>query len=45
MIVALSTTAFLFSIALMFKGFLQLLVVIPHGELTQPHPHISLPKP
>lgn len=44
-IVALSTTAFLLSIALTFKGFLQLLVVMPPVELTQPHTPITLPKP
>ncbi len=45
MLVALSTTAFLLSIALMFKGFLQLLFVMPDIELTQIHPPVHLPKP
>ncbi len=44
-IVALSTTAFLLSVALIFKVFLQLLVVIPPREITQPQPHVHIPKP
>ncbi len=38
MITALSTTAFFVSIALIAKGFMQWLVIIPHLDLTPQDP-------
>ena len=47
MVAALFVTAFLLSIALAFKAFLHLLLIIPSDlpELTQPYPSKHEPQP